>query len=342
MPQGTGSKGHEAGAEAGLLAAGGDAQVDVVAEPVVGVDVPAAEVASRVLGRLDGPGVNVLQAVPRDPARGGVHAVVAQAGEDAGALGQVPDAVVLEARREAHHVEGPDPAGEAVPDERVGRQHARVVGAAEGHEEADEDEAAHGLPGGGPAAPGDLPPLPDGGLLGRVDGVGDVKHGGVEPPAVVGVVKGRAGEEGREEEDPSGVVEEPGQLREPVPPLGVGQVVVGELSVGDVPAKGAQLHEEHHLGARDVDARGVVGDLAVDVVDRHVAHDKGEADPWHVRARAEEPGDAVGAAGADEEGADAGPEVEQADEVEEGDAGVGVSLGVCYSRDSFCCCCCCT
>jgi hypothetical protein len=64
VPQGTGSKCHETGAEAGLLTTGRDAQIDVVPEPVVGVYVPPAEVSSRVLGRLDSPGVNVLQTVP--------------------------------------------------------------------------------------------------------------------------------------------------------------------------------------------------------------------------------------------------------------------------------------
>lgn len=140
--------------------------------------------------------------------------------------------------------------------------------------------------------------------------------------SVIGIVKRRTCEEGGEEENPASIVEQRRKLLEPIPLLRVGQLIIRELSVGDVPAKGAQLHEEHHLGTRDVDARGVVGDLAVDVVDRHVAHDKGETDPWHIRARAEELCDAVGAAGADEEGAGAVPEVEEADEVEEGDAGV--------------------
>jgi hypothetical protein len=56
------------------------------------------------------------------------------------------------------------------------------------------------------------------------------------------------------------------------------------------------------------------------VADRHVAHDEDEADPGHVGAAAQVLCNGVGAASANEEREDAIPEIEKADEVEEGDA----------------------
>ena len=51
-----------------------------------------------------------------------------------------------------------------------------------------------------------------------------------------------------------------------------------------------------------------------------MAHDEGEANPWHIGARSEVLGDGVGAASANEEGHGAIPEVEEADKVEGRDA----------------------
>ena len=84
-----------------------------------------------------------------------------------------------------------------------------------------------------------------------------------------------------------------------------------------VPAEGRKLHDQHHLCARYVDQMGISVVLAVDVVDRHVAHEEDKTDPWHepsidvVRYR-------VGSGGADEQRAYAIPEVEETDEVEAG------------------------
>lgn len=49
VPEGARDKSRHARAEAGLLAPWRDAQVHVVAQPVVGVDVPAAQVGACVL-----------------------------------------------------------------------------------------------------------------------------------------------------------------------------------------------------------------------------------------------------------------------------------------------------
>ena len=54
------------------------------------------------------------------------------------------------------------------------------------------------------------------------------------------------------------------------------------------------------------------------MADGHVSHHEGKADPWHVRARAEEFRYAVGAACADEECQSAAPEIEEADKVKDG------------------------
>lgn len=58
------------------------------------------------------------------------------------------------------------------------------------------------------------------------------------------------------------------------------------------------------------------------MTDGHVSHGEGEADPWHVRARAEESGDAISTSAADQKGEKAFPEVEEANEIEDryGDA----------------------
>jgi len=114
VPEGAGAEGDEAGAEAWLLALGGDAQVDIVAQPLGRVDVPVVKVALRVLRELDAPRVDVLQAVPRHLTGGRIDALVAQAGQDTGALGQGPDAVVLAAGTEADHVEHKNAAQERV------------------------------------------------------------------------------------------------------------------------------------------------------------------------------------------------------------------------------------
>ena len=79
MPQGTGCKGSHASTEAGLLALGRNTQVHIVAQPVVGVLIPAAQVTVRVLGGFQTPGVDVLQTVPEHLARLGVEAVVSHA-----------------------------------------------------------------------------------------------------------------------------------------------------------------------------------------------------------------------------------------------------------------------
>lgn len=80
MPKGTGDKCRHAGSETRLLASGRHSEVDVVAQPVVGIHVPSSQIRSRILGRLNSPGIDILQAVPRNLSSGGIDAVVAQAG----------------------------------------------------------------------------------------------------------------------------------------------------------------------------------------------------------------------------------------------------------------------
>lgn len=55
-------------------------------------------------------------------------------------------------------------------------------------------------------------------------------------------------------------------------------------SIVGVPAESGQLHDQNHLCARDIHRARIGLDLAIDVGDRHVAHEKHKAYPWHVRA----------------------------------------------------------
>lgn len=317
MPKSTGNKRRHAGSETGLLASRRHPEVDVVAQPVVGIHVPSSKIRSGILSRLNSPGIDVLQAVPRNFSSGGIDAVVAQAGQNTSTLGQRPHAVELEARHLTGHVDEEDAVEErSLSEGRVGNVGVAKL-ARQTNKQADPDEPGDGLLGGRGAAARNLALLAHGRLLGGIDLGGDVEHGGVDPAAILGIVKGRAGEQRGEEEDVGNVVDERRELLEGAVLLQLGQLVGGELPIGHVPAKGRELHDEHHLGAGDVDDVGRVCDLALDVADGHVAHDEEEADPGHVGAAAQELCDGVGAARADEQSEDAIPEVEEADEVEE-------------------------
>lgn len=320
MPESARHKRRHAGTESGLLAPRRDPQVDVVAQPVVGIHVPPSQVRSRVLGRLDAPRVDVLESVPRNFTGDGVDAVVAQAGQDAGAFSQRPYAVKLEAGHHAGHVDVPYALQKRSLGECGGGDERRAVSAGEGNKQTDPYQPSYSLDGGGRAAARNLALLTHGGLLRGIDLGGDIEHGRIDPSVVLGVIKGRASKQRREEEHICGVVDERGKLFQCATLLELGQLVGRQLAVGDVPAKGRELHDEDHLRAGDVDCGRVVGDLAIDVADGHVAHDEDEADPGHVGAAAEVFGDGVGAARADEKRDDAIPQIEQADEIEEGDA----------------------
>lgn len=95
MPKSTGAKSHQASTEAGLLASRRNSQIDVIPQPVARVDIPSSKVSTRVLRCLDSPGINVLQTVPEDLARGRVNTIVTHSREDTSAFGKVPNTVVL-------------------------------------------------------------------------------------------------------------------------------------------------------------------------------------------------------------------------------------------------------
>lgn len=114
MPESTGDKSRHARSKARFLPLGCDSQVYVVPQPVVGVHVPALEIAARVLRSLDAPSAHILQSIPLDASRFWINTLVTQTGQDACSLGKGPDAVVLEARGEAKHVKQPNPAEKAV------------------------------------------------------------------------------------------------------------------------------------------------------------------------------------------------------------------------------------
>jgi hypothetical protein len=86
----------------------------------------------------------------------------------------------------------------------------------------------------------------------------------------------------------------------------------------DVPAEGMKFHDQHHLRSCDIHCLRVIEDLAVDMVDRHVAHEKDEPNPGHQRA-IHIVGNGIGTGCAVKKCTQAIPEVEKTDKVEERD-----------------------
>lgn len=317
MPESARRKGRHARPESRLLASRRNPQVDVVAQPVVRIHVPPSQIRARILRKLNAPRINVLEPVPRNLAGDGVDAVVAQASQDTRPFSQGPYAVKLEAGHHASHVNVPDTLQKRLLGKSLGGDERRAVSARERNKQTDPDKSSHSLDGGWRAAARNLALLTHRRLLRWVDLGGDVEHARIDPSVVLGVIESRACKQRGKKQHVGRVIDQRGQLLQGPTLLGLGQLVGGKLAVGHVPAKGRKLHDENHLGARDVDNGRVVVDLAVDVADGHVTHDEDEADPRHVRAGAEVFRDGVGAASADEERDDAIPQIEQADEVEE-------------------------
>ena len=281
VPEGAGRKGRHAGAEARFFALRGDAQIDVVPQPVVGVLVPAAQVCMGILGRLQAPRIHVFQAIPKDLAGLGVEAVVPHAGEDAGALGEGPHAVVLHSRGEAKQVQDPDAAEEAQLEVALLLHGALVIDRVQLQEHEDPHQAHHSLFGGWGATARDLALLARWRHLGRVGPWGHVEEGGVDPPAVVVVLEGGAAEERREEEDVAQIVEETREFSNGRILLRIRQLLWREATIMNIPTERRQLHDHHHLGASDVDGLRLLDNLTIDVADGHVAHQDHESDPRH-------------------------------------------------------------
>lgn len=328
MPESARDKRHHARSEAGLLASRRNPQVDVVAQPVVRIHVPPSQIRARVLRKLNGPRIDVLEPVPRNLAGDGVDAVVAQTSQNARALGQRPYAVKLETRHQAGHVNVPDALQKRFLGKGFGGDERRAVSACERNKQSDPHQSSHGLDGGWRAAARNLALLTHRGLLRWVDLGGDVEHARIDPSVVLGVIEGWATKQRGEKEHVGRVIDQRGQLFQGPALLRLGQLVGGKLAVRHVPAKGRKLHHKNHLGACNVHHGRVVVDLAVDVADGHVTHDEDEADPRHVRAGAEVFRNGVGAASADKERDDAIPQIEQADEVEE-------RYTVCFRQQGF-------
>lgn len=317
MPESARHKGRHARSESRLLAPGRNPQVDVVAQPLVGIHVPPSQIRARILRKLNTPRIDVLEPVPRNLASDGVDAVVAQTGQNARALGQRPYAVKLETRHHTGHVNVPDALQKRFLGKGLGGDECRAESARERNKQSDPHQSSHSLDGGWSAAARNLALLTHRRLLRWVDLGGDVEHARIDPTVVLGVVEGWASKQRGKKEHIGRIIDQRGQLFQGPTLLGLGQLVGGKLAVRHVPAKGRKLHHKNHLGPRNVHHGRVVVYLAVDVADGHVAHDEDEADPRHVGAGAEVFGNGVGAASADEERDDAIPQIEQADEVEE-------------------------
>lgn len=238
MPESAGCKSDQAGAETRLLASGRNAEIDVVAKPVVGIHVPPGEVRARVLGSFNRDGVDVLQPVPRDLACNWVDSVVSEASQDAGTFRQSPYSVILETSYNPDHVHDKYATDDAMRQVRFVNELLVAKVTREGHKEADPAEAGDGLDHSRGAAARNLALLANRGLLGGVDACRDFEHGCVNPALVVDVVKGGTGHQGWEEENICGEIQDAGEVLQGTLFLEVGEVLIRQLAIGNVPAKG--------------------------------------------------------------------------------------------------------
>ena len=169
-----GKSGHT-GTETRLLALGSNTQVDVVAQPVVGVLVPASEVGVRVLGSLQTPRINILQAVPEDLTGLAIKAIVPHAGQNTGALSERPDTIILQTGGESNHVDDPDATGESIVHERVRKDKVCGVPGAQLQEQEDPAQTDDSFLESRGSATRDLALLLGGGDLGRIRAWRDFK-----------------------------------------------------------------------------------------------------------------------------------------------------------------------
>lgn len=100
VPKGRSNKCRQSCTEARLLPLWSDAQVHVVLKPQVSIDVPVTQIGVCVLGELYSERLHILKPVPVHAAGLGVHSLVANATENASALGQQPNTIVLHASRD--------------------------------------------------------------------------------------------------------------------------------------------------------------------------------------------------------------------------------------------------
>lgn len=238
MPNGTRRECRQTRAEPRLLPHRSDPQVHVVAQPRIRLDVPVSQIRTRVLRQLHAQRIDIRSPVPRNLARDRVDAVIPNARQDARALGHGPHAIVLHARGQIRRVHDPHALQETVLQIAVADQQPGVVRATARQEKQQVAESLGELPQCGGRAARDAALLARGRLPGGVDGRGHVEHACVEPAAVLGKVHSGPGEQRWEEEDPAGVVQEAWELGEHSVFLEVGELVIREGSVGDVPAKG--------------------------------------------------------------------------------------------------------
>lgn len=123
-------RGH-AGTEARFLAARRNAKIHIISKPIVGVDIPIAEIGSGVLCTFHSPWIYILESIPRHFAGDRIYPSEAQAGENAGAFRKSPDTVIFEARSKIEHMKNPDSIKETVCHVFVPGEEFRVVPARE-------------------------------------------------------------------------------------------------------------------------------------------------------------------------------------------------------------------
>lgn len=252
MPECTGSEGGHAGSETRFLAARRDAQVDVVPEPVVGVDVPITQVGPSILGGLDPPRVDVLKSIPGYPPRHRIDSLIAEARKDASAFCQRPDAVILQSRCETKHVEYPYPVGQSICHVFVASQEVGIVPATKLQEQDNPEDARGSFPCSWGSTSRDFSLLARRGLFGRVDSCWNFEHGGLDPAPVIDIIESWPSKKRREEKYIASVVEDARKFLECLLFLEVGKLLVWQSAIGHVPAESRELHHENHLGASDV------------------------------------------------------------------------------------------
>lgn len=138
----------ESCAESGFLAYWCDAEVDVVSEPVVGIDIPVADVVVDILCQFNLEGLNVGQTIPCRLSGLWIYASVTDACEDAGSFGECPDTIVLRALSDSEQVELKHSSKEVVLHVLVGQEIVPVVQTAHLEKNEYPSKTGRSLPGG--------------------------------------------------------------------------------------------------------------------------------------------------------------------------------------------------
>lgn len=105
VPESASHERSHARSESWFLSLRSDPQIHVIPQPMVGVDVPVAQICVAVLCKLHTSRLDVGQTTPVRFASLWIQTFVTDSRQDAGPFGQSPHAVVLHSLDEVQHVE---------------------------------------------------------------------------------------------------------------------------------------------------------------------------------------------------------------------------------------------